>query len=74
MRETALREIINNLHEEEQAENQMISLYLTLLDVGIEGCLLPERRASFRASLQLIYDESIKHRQIIQTLIKKYDV
>lgn len=55
-------------------ETQMIGLYLTLLDVGIDGCLPEEKRAGFRQALTTIYQESIRHKEAVRELIKKYDV
>jgi len=72
MEKQPLTEVINNLTEDEAMETQMIGLYLTLLEVGIEKCLPEEHRTIFRQKLEKIYTESKMHKEIVQQLLKKY--
>lgn len=73
MNQESLKEVIEGLRGDEVMETQMISLYLTLLDVGIDGCLPEEKRAGFRQALTQIHQESLRHKEAVQGLIKKYD-
>ncbi|NTW22787.1 hypothetical protein HGA34_04605 [Candidatus Falkowbacteria bacterium] len=74
MKQESLKEIIEGLRQDEVMESQMIGLYLTLLDVGIDGCLPEDKRPGFRQALTQIQQESIRHKEAVQGLIKKYDV
>ncbi len=73
MKQASLKEVIEGLRQDEIMETQMIGLYLTLLDVGIDGCLPEDKRPGFRQALSTIHQESIRHKEAVQELIKKYD-
>lgn len=68
----AIKQIVENLEEEEGAEKQLISLYLTLLEAGAENCLPTTKRKNFKDGLDVVYKESIRHQKIINELLKKY--
>lgn len=72
MREKRTAEIIENLLKEEEAENTLISLYILLLDLGIENCLSEDKRDSFRNSMNILYEESLKHKQFIEDIFNNY--
>ncbi|MEK7178498.1 MAG: hypothetical protein AAB721_02480 [Patescibacteria group bacterium] len=64
--------MIENLAIEEEAENNLISIYLALLDFGVEGCIDEEERANFRKDMDILYKESLRHKDIVIRLISKY--
>lgn len=68
----AIKQIVENLGEEEGAEKQLISLYLTLLEAGAENCLPHAKQKNFRDGLNIVYKESIRHQKIVNELLKKY--
>lgn len=72
MTQEALSEVMENLRQDEALETQMIGLYLTLLDIGIEQCLPEDEQAAFRRQLELVHEQSKQHKAAIQGLIKKY--
>jgi hypothetical protein len=68
----AIKQIIENLEEEEGAEKQLISLYLTLLEAGAENCLPKAKQDNFRSGLDIVYKESVRHQKVVGELLKKY--
>lgn len=72
MKERALKDIMNSLQEEEGVENRLISLYLALLDAGVENCLPANLSPSFRVDLEKLYQESEGHKKAISNLIGKH--
>ena len=67
-----LKKILDEIDGEEETENHLIWLYKTLLDLGIENCLVGEQQESFRQGMTVLYEESIIHKQIIRDLKAKY--
>ena len=72
MEEKRTAEIIENLLKEEEAENVLISLYILLLDLGIQNCLSEDQRDGFRNSMNILYKESLKHKQFIEDIFNNY--
>jgi len=72
MKEKKTAEIIENLLKEEEAENTLISLYILLLDFGVENCLLEDQRDGFRDGMDILYRESLKHKQFIEDIFNNY--
>lgn len=65
-------DIIESLFREEAAENNLISLYLSLLELGLENCIAQSERENFRREMDILYSESIEHKEIILNILKKY--
>lgn len=66
------KKILEELAAEEDTENQLIWLYRTLLDLGIENCLEGDQKDVFRKGMDVLYEESKIHQVIVGDLIKKY--
>lgn len=64
--------IIKGLFEEEATENTLISLYLALLDIGIENCVAEAEKNNFLKGINILYNDSIEHKEIIINILKKY--
>lgn len=67
-----MEDILTTLQDEEGAEKQLISLYLTLLDAGVENCLPENMRPEFKRKLNVVQKESEKHKRLIDGLLAKY--
>jgi hypothetical protein len=64
--------IMEDLMQEEAAENALIALYRFMLDIGIHYCFLPEYRAKLRDGMQILHDDSLEHKRIIDNMLAKY--
>ena len=67
-----IKNITEGLLLEEEAENTLISLYISLLDLGVENCVSETERDGFRKGMDILYGESVKHKEIIINLLNKY--
>lgn len=72
MENKELRELLAELKQEEETENHLIWLYQTLLDLGIENCLEGNQRDLFRKGMDVLYQESKVHKELIGGIINKY--
>jgi hypothetical protein len=72
MEQTQLKKLIDDLALEEQAENQLIWMYNTLLDLGVENCLEGNQQDIFRQGMDTLYKESVMHLALIKKIIEKY--
>jgi hypothetical protein len=66
-------QIINELRGEEETENQLIWLYQTLIDLGIENCFSEDNKIIFRDNMKILKEESEKHKIMINSIIDKYN-
>ncbi len=66
-------QIIDELRREEETENQLIWLYQTLIDLGIENCFSEDNKIIFRDNMKLLKEESEKHKTMINSLIDKHN-
>jgi hypothetical protein len=64
--------LFTELESEEDTENQLIWLYTTLLDLGVENCLESDKGDIFRKGMIVLRDESLTHKTAIHALIAKY--
>lgn len=65
-------QILSELRAEEETENQLIWLYQTLMDLGIENCFPKDNREFFSNGMKTLKEESEKHKVMIATIIDKY--
>lgn len=63
---------IKTLLEEEKVEDTLISLYLSLINFGIEDCVSASEREEFRKGMRILYEESLEHKMIIEKIFNKY--
>lgn len=66
------KQILKELQEEETTENQLIWLYQTLMDLGIENCFPEGNRAFFKEGMVTLKEESEQHKIMISSVIDKY--
>lgn len=64
--------LLDELSMEEETENQLIWLYRTLLDMGVENCVAESERDFFKKGMTILYEESRQHKEIIQSLVVKH--
>lgn len=67
------KSVLAELRAEEDTENQLIWLYQTLMDLGIENCFPVDDRESFRTGMKTLKEESETHKKMINVIIDKYD-
>lgn len=72
MKNGKLMDLIKTLLEEEQVEDTLISLYLSLINFGIEDCVSASEREEMRKGMKILYDDSIEHKKIIEKIFNKY--
>lgn len=72
MEKDQARKLLEELAMEEEAENHLIWLYKTLLDMGIENCLEGDQQEVFRKGMSVLYEESRIHKEIVAKIIDKY--
>jgi hypothetical protein len=65
-------DILKELKSEEETENQLIWLYQSLLDLGIENCFRDDHKVFFRDGMKKLYDDSKAHKLLIGKIISKY--
>ncbi|PKM91753.1 hypothetical protein CVU82_00920 [Candidatus Falkowbacteria bacterium HGW-Falkowbacteria-1] len=66
------KQVLSELRSEEETENQLIWLYQTLIDLGIENCFSEDHRAFFSDGMKTLRDESKAHKILINSVIAKY--
>lgn len=64
--------IMEDLMQEEGAENALIALYGFMLDIGIHFCFPPEHRLKLREGMQILHDDSLEHKKIVEMMLIKY--
>ncbi|MFA7365407.1 MAG: hypothetical protein WCZ12_03600 [Patescibacteria group bacterium] len=67
------KDILTELRSEEETENQLIWLYQTLLDLGIENCFGDSHKEFFKDGMKALRDESKAHKLLIKSVIDKYE-
>lgn len=67
------KKILAELRAEEETENQLIWLYQTLIDLGIENCFSDDHKVFFAEGMKKLRDESKAHKFLIKGVIDKYD-
>lgn len=65
-------EAIKTLLEEEKVEDVLISLYISLINFGIEDCVKADEREEMRRGMKILYEDSLEHKKIIQKIYNKY--
>jgi hypothetical protein len=66
-------QILDELRREEEVENQLIWLYQTLIDLGIENCFSEDNKIIFRDNMKILKEESEKHKIMINSIIDKHN-
>ena len=72
MKNEKLMTLIKTLLDEEQVEDTLISLYLSLINFGIEDCVEVGEREEMRKGMKILYDDSIEHKKIVEKIFNKY--
>ena len=72
MQNADIKKLLEEMAIEEEAENHLIWLYQTLLDLGIENCLEGNQQDVFRAGMKTLYEESKIHKDIVNAIKSKY--
>lgn len=67
------KKVLLELRTEEETENQLIWLYQTLIDLGIENCFSEDNRKFFSEGMKTLRDESKAHKLLINSVINKYE-
>lgn len=67
------KKIIEELRAEEETENQLIWLYQTLLDLGIENCFRSDHSDFFKKGMEKLKNDSVAHKLLIKKVISKYE-
>jgi len=65
--------IMKELLEEEKTEEQMIKIYSSLLDLGVDKNIKYERREESVNLVAVLRDESIKHKNALIQIISQYE-
>jgi hypothetical protein len=65
--------ILKDLQREEAVEEQLISLYESLLETGAKGCIVLAKRSEFIEGIFILKEDSKRHRLAVLNLIKKYE-
>jgi len=73
MAEDKKLQVIKKLLREESRENDLISIYLSLLDVGVDKCLSKEKRAEFQKDMEVLFKDSVRHKKVVNSLFTKYN-
>lgn len=72
MKNEKIMEVISTLMEEEGVEDSLISLYISLINFGIEDCVKADEREEMRKGMKILYEDSIWHKKIVQKIYNKY--
>lgn len=72
MEQTDMKQILQNLLQDETIEQTMIALYDALLRVDVGDCIAEEKREEFVAGVEVLKRDSEFHRDAISNMIKKY--
>lgn len=67
-----VKEILEDLLREERMEEDLISLYSLLLKSGVENCLVDGIRIRFYKNLEILMNDSKRHKEIIANIMLKY--
>ena len=62
---------IETLMEEEKVEDTLISLYISLINFGIEDCVKADEREELRKGMKILYEDSVEHKKIVQRIYNK---
>lgn len=72
MEKEKIMEAVNTLMEEEDVEDSLIALYMSLINFGIEDCVKADEREEMRKGMKILYEDSIWHKKIVQKIYNKY--
>ena len=72
MKNEKVMEAIETLAEEEKVEDSLVSLYISLINFGVEDCVKADEREEMRKGIKILYDDSIEHKKIVQKIYNKY--
>ena len=64
--------IVKDLIGFEKEEADLISLYESLMDIGVVDCLPPEKKIEYRQALGKLYYDSKRHEKAIAVLLTKF--
>lgn len=64
--------LLKTLLEEEKVEDDLISLYISLISFGNEDCVKSDEREEMRKGMKILYEDSIEHKRIIEKIFNKY--
>ncbi|MCU0680492.1 MAG: hypothetical protein MUF50_04295 [Planctomycetes bacterium] len=71
MQSEETKKLFLELEGEEETENELIWLYKTFLDLGVENCFDESQRVNFRKGMEILYTESKAHKEIIRSIKEK---
>ena len=72
MKNEKVMEVVETLIEEEEVEDSLISLYVSLINFGIEDCVKADEREELRKGMKILYEDSIEHKKIVRKIYNKY--
>lgn len=72
MKNEKVMEVIKTLIEEEEVEDTLISIYISLINFGVEDCVNADEREELRKGMKILYEDSIWHKKIVQRIYNKY--
>lgn len=72
MKNEKIINLLKILLEEEKVEDDLISLYISLISFGIEGCVRSDEREEVRKGMKILYEDSVEHKRIIEKIFNKY--
>jgi len=71
-REDKINQILQMLLTEESVETNMIEIYKSLLDLGAENCVDEKEKEEFRNGINILYEDSVRHKEAILRIRNKY--
>jgi hypothetical protein len=72
MEQSDMKQVLQNLLQDETIEQTMIALYDALLRVDVGECVAEDKRAEFISGVQTLKRDSEFHREAISQMIAKY--
>jgi hypothetical protein len=73
MEQSDIKQVLQNLLQDETIEQTMIALYDALLRVDVGECIAKEEREVFIGGVQTLKRDSEFHREAIAAMMKKYE-
>jgi rRNA pseudouridine-1189 N-methylase Emg1 (Nep1/Mra1 family) len=67
-----LQKIMDNLAEDERLEVYLIAFYETLIEMNVSNHVPKEKAREFSENLKRLYDDSVRHREVIAHLTDKF--
>ena len=67
-----LQKLMTNLEEDERLEVYLIAFYETLIEMNVDKHVPKEKSKDFASNLKKLYDDSVRHREVVARLTEKY--